>query len=764
MLEEIIMEKKPVRSVQPLGKGPGTDTKKGQDGAGGKTFPRSSRRRETPGASAPKYDPVRKPTTQKGKAFDKRPRPRGPFMEGRKEGPQVALEDAEYGSVISQGSKKQNLNHLLNFHYAPREGSSHQHWRHQSSGHGSGLARFFRGTPHKYNKEQFLQANCQFAVKADGDYRQYLCNPDQLVDWDLVEQIRVMSPEETSCPICLYPPVAGKMTRCGHIFCWSCILHYLALSDKTWRKCPICYESVHKRDLKSVQALKPTSFTVGGEITLRLMRRERGSLEAVPVEQWDMRPPVSLLSVSETAVDTVYAKLLLADSFDVLKIMEDEKTALKEQIRIDNDSPEVCFVEQAMEMLLEREALVKGVKGVQPAAAPVDTEEQKHDTPKDHLPDAETGGADDTTNSELHDSCSGLKDGLDSKSVRPRLESTGSEDNGTTITAEDLEHSSLQQPQKHFYFYQAADGQHIYLHAINARMLEMAYGSLDKCPLTISGRIVEKEMGSMTEDLRKRLRYMQHLPVTCQFEVVELSLDCSIIPPDILEIFQEQIDSRRRRRQKRAREEMRREKKINDEENKRLGRYPTPHIRIASHHHFPICGNESSPPVASVPKSPSVSSLASNSTQSSLSLSVENLTLDPPPEEREHFPMIGQEASSSAEDGPSFAQMLRTGKTSFSSGPAWGRRQASQPLAHSLLNVTSSRQRTASDSEPEPEGYVPAPTFSQSFSDAIAVALAKSEKSSCEASSGGGGGGGGKKKKKQKPKVLFSTSMACSGK
>lgn len=107
-----------------------------------------------------------------------------------------------------------------------------------------------------------------------------------------------------------------------------------------------------------------------------------------------------------------------------------------------------------------------------------------------------------------------------------------------------------------------------------------------------------------------------------------------------------------------------------------------------------------------------------------------------------------------------FCQMLRTGKTSFSSGPAWGRRLPSQPLTNSLLTSSSSRQRTGSDSEPEPEGYVPAPTFSQSFSDAIAVALAKSEKSASEASVGGGG----KKKKKQKPKVLFSTSMACSGK
>ncbi|KAK3909451.1 RING finger protein 10 [Frankliniella fusca] len=754
MLEEYVMEKKPIRSAQPLGKGPGTDTKKSQDGAGGKTFPRSSRRRETTGASAPKYDPVRKPSAQKGKAFDKRPRPRGPYLEGRKEGPQIAVEEMEYGSVIAPGSKKQNLNHLLNFHYAPREGTSHQQWRHNtSSGHGSGLARYFRGSPHKYNKEQFLQANCQFAVKADGDYKQYLCNPDQLVDWDLVEQIRIMSPEETNCPICLYPPIAGKMTRCGHIFCWSCILHYLALSDKSWRKCPICYESVHKRDLKSVLTLKPTAFSVGGEITMRLMRRERGSLEAVPVEQWDLRPAVPLLSVSESAVDTFYAKLLLADSLDVLKIMEGEKAALQEQIRTDGGSPEVCFVEQAMEMLLEREALVKGVK----------LDHQTSDVRKTavlgELQDVKsTPTVENETSKEICQASDIFTVTADKTTERPRLESTSSEDIGTTITAEDLEHSALKQPLKHFYFYQAMDGQHIYLHALNARMLEMAYGSLEKCPLTISGRIVEKEMGSMTEDLRKRLRYMQHLPVTCQFEVVELILDQSIIPLEILDIFKEQVDARRRRRQKRDREEMRREKKINEEENKRWGRHPTPHIRIASHHHFPICGNDSSPPSSSVPKSPSVSSLASSSTQSSLNISVENLTLDGPPEV-EQFPAIGQEIAAD-NSGPSFAQMLRTGKNTFSTRSAWI--QQSAHLTQPMLSSPSRRQRTASDSEPEPEGYVPAPTFSQSFSDAIAIALAKSEGPSHEASVDPSAGG--KKKKKQKPKVLFSTSMAFSGK
>lgn len=40
-------------------------------------------------------------------------------------------------------------------------------------------------------------------------------------------------------------------------------------------------------------------------------------------------------------------------------MMEDEKAALSGQIQTSDGSPEVCFVEQAMEMLLEREALVK---------------------------------------------------------------------------------------------------------------------------------------------------------------------------------------------------------------------------------------------------------------------------------------------------------------------------------------------------------------------------------------------------------------------
>ena len=96
----------------------------------------------------------------------------------------------------------------------------------------------------------FLCFSCQFVVKADADIAIHMHDPDTLVDWNLIEQVGLKTSGVPSCPICLYPPTAAKIAKCGHVFCWSCILHYLALSDDAWRKCPICYDSIYKEDLK----------------------------------------------------------------------------------------------------------------------------------------------------------------------------------------------------------------------------------------------------------------------------------------------------------------------------------------------------------------------------------------------------------------------------------------------------------------------------------------------------------------------------------
>ena len=104
----------------------------------------------------------------------------------------VTLEDEfEVGSVFNHGSKKHNINHLLNFQFEPRGTKQHQSSNipgKTSSGRKN--KKFFEEPAKpKYNKEQYLQANCQFVVKDSGDYTVHLADPDVLVDWDLVEQV-----------------------------------------------------------------------------------------------------------------------------------------------------------------------------------------------------------------------------------------------------------------------------------------------------------------------------------------------------------------------------------------------------------------------------------------------------------------------------------------------------------------------------------------------------------------------------------------------
>ena len=61
-------------------------------------------------------------------------------------------QEAEFGSALQTGSKKANLNHLLNFTIAPREGVGGRGatWKNRNNWGGKKLV--------KYNKEQFLQA------------------------------------------------------------------------------------------------------------------------------------------------------------------------------------------------------------------------------------------------------------------------------------------------------------------------------------------------------------------------------------------------------------------------------------------------------------------------------------------------------------------------------------------------------------------------------------------------------------------------------
>ncbi|XP_060814402.1 E3 ubiquitin-protein ligase RNF10 isoform X1 [Bombus pascuorum] len=718
---------------QSSAKGVPADAKKNQDIIN-KLFPRSSRRRESAGTSNfSKSEQSRKCNVQKTKNFDKRPKPKGQYHGSSKEDTKVVqAELAEPGSVVAQGSKKQNLNHLLNFHYEPREmrGGSGT-WNHGKSI--KGLPRnsnrcLPRVQRHKYSKEQFLQASCQFVVNANGNYTLYLSDPDVLVDWKLIEQIKLHSSENLSCPICLYPPVAGKITRCGHVYCWPCILHYLSLSDKPSRKCPICDESVQKSDLKSVNEVTQSTLNLGDTITLRLMRREKGSLLAVPVGSL-IQNPTSFFPLSETISNQVYSKLLIASTEDVMNIIECERTQLKFELSDNPDSPENCYFEQALDELSKREGeLLQKKRNFLQVKSEIPLNEtstlayklqiEKADIEK-HLSQSRSQDYEETNTSIKKN-----KKDVDEEI----LKSAENSSNGVQLTPD---------IPKFFYFYQAEDGQHLYLHAMNVKMLEMQYGSLENSPHVIMGKLLEKEGGSLTEDLRRRLRYLCHLPLTCQFEVAEIELKPPIVSEEVLSSFQDQLTLRHRHRQQRERDERKREKQITEEENKRMGRYPTPAVHIDSRRHFPQWQPEllfSEESVPSPPESTAASSVASS------------------PSSNTFDEMVASKQTDNVvhEQGPSFAEMLRNTGTRLKSQTLWPSINSTHRKQYSSLTV-----QTPSRNTEEEEDYVSVPSYSQNFGDALAAALQQTKLETEK-----NGGGKKKKKKKGKSTVLFATTMA----
>lgn len=462
-------------------------------------------------------------------------------------------------SVFKQGSKKQNLNHLLNFQKYSRE-----HNNGNDFGRTSSATHRYNGKRYHYNKEQYLQANCQFVVKNDRnyDYRPFITSPDVLVDWRQIVKVFLLSNTESQCPICLYYPKAAKITRCGHVFCFSCMLHYLSLSDKLWRKCPVCCEATYLSDLKSTTTRHVhNSYKVGDLISLQLMKRDKGSLFVN--KACEVKPISKFPSYSEELSNQTCSKLIMANNIEFLDILRQEMRELEEQLKENCDCPESIFIQQAIELLKTTQSDVE----IELVACEESDEEKAFSHSIDFSLNLNQSSVDDS-------------------SLAPSDDILINDEN--TLTIDDIIINQTTSNSNHFY-YQTKNAQNIFLHSLNCRMLQAMYGSLSSSPQNISGKIVQIESCTMNEDLRKRLKYLQHLPVATVFEVVEIQFDYGVISEEIQNNFKDEIHQRNKVRMRREREEKKREKVISEIHDRQLGKFRSSfaNIDLGSSQQFP---------------------------------------------------------------------------------------------------------------------------------------------------------------------------------
>ncbi|NXI74194.1 RNF10 protein, partial [Anseranas semipalmata] len=730
---------------------------------------RYNRKRETSYSKNENFSSQsRRSNSQKSKAFNKMPPQRGgsggsgklfSSCNGGRRDEVAEAQRAEFSPAQFSGPKKINLNHLLNFTFEPRGQAGHF----DGNGHGNWGKRNKWG--HKpFNKELFLQANCQFVVSEEQDYTVHFADPDTLVNWDFVEQVRICSHEVPSCPICLYPPTAAKITRCGHIFCWACILHYLSLSEKTWSKCPICYGSVHKKDLKSVVAMETRQYAIGDVITMQLMRREKGVLIALPKSQWmNVVQPVYVGDDQHSQ----YSKLLLASREQVMQlVILEEKAALLKQYEEEKHTPEACFIEAAIQELKERETALSadqdknnGIAGISAAVEELVLDSSKSIEPA--VSQEKKCGVEylSAFDEELVEPCSDLASSflpsVESEEAAlgedkvPEVDAIGEPDANTTEESNPAETSYQESKDTissghlnsspFYYFYQAEDGQCMYLHPVNVRCLVREYGSLEKSPEKITAAVVEIAGYSMTEDIRQRHRYLCHLPLTCEFSICELALKPPIISKETLELFSGW---------------QKKKKCLGAASIQQQGLYraliqsffldPEVHIALENLQQFPAftsCHGETT--------SIDHQSFCPSPLGRSPVFQTESIPTPLSPAASQASPLL---CGSLEEESPfpSFAQMLRVGKAKPEMWPKPAPKTRDENSLALPVPVDSDGESDSSD-------RIPVPSFQNSFSQAIEAALLKLDKPSTADHLSEEKGG--KKRKKQKQKLLFSTSV-----
>jgi hypothetical protein len=91
-------------------------------------------------------------------------------------------------------------------------------------------------------------------------------------------------------------------------------------------------------------------------------------------------------------------------------------------------------------------------------------------------------------------------------------------------------------PATDFYFYQAIDGQHVYLHPLDIRILKHEFGEYSKFPHQLQVQATNVQESTLTEDLRKKCKYLGHLPLACDVTFMEINVK-DIVSPETIEVY-----------------------------------------------------------------------------------------------------------------------------------------------------------------------------------------------------------------------------------
>ncbi|KAJ3731924.1 hypothetical protein DFJ43DRAFT_1132171 [Lentinula guzmanii] len=507
---------------------------------------------------------------------------------------------------MASASNNQNLNHLLNFSLPPRQRQplSNLPRRSRRTGTGHGV----------WNKERFVNAQYRFVMNPTGDYTVHFADPDIYFQWNDILQViisrssafgsaavgdNVGSGEgHTICPICLSPPTAPRMTKCGHIFCFPCILHYLSISENKWARCPLCFDSINSSQLKSVKwfdgpvryednpagafpassssssSTADTAFDYvpreGATMRMRLIQRPQITTLALPRSlTWpsDLLPPHQApFHFLPDVFD--FSKFMLATPSQLIADLTHHLDELNIERRIlagMNDGLGVSFIDAAQQkvqnQISKASALDTPILREQIAKAHKDFSEiQKRAKSRKEVQKVEDNS--DASASDIPREFLALKAGGNL---------TPSPTNSSNPRSTPKQRRNINPPPPStstYYYYQAASGLPLYLHPLDIRILLSHFGGYSFFPDNITFRVDAFSEGTVNDDLRKRCKYLAHLPEGADVIFVEADLE-GVVGVGGLKNFEQPLKMRKARRREKGKKDDRAKARAEDRERQR---------------------------------------------------------------------------------------------------------------------------------------------------------------------------------------------------
>ncbi|KAK9481210.1 hypothetical protein V1514DRAFT_323245 [Lipomyces japonicus] len=464
--------------------------------------------------------------------------------------------------------------HLLNFSLPPRDSTGHRRYRQAPS--------WRKNSSYAADKAHFVNSNFRFIVHPSGDYSVQAFDPDVIIPWHLILQVVVSRQNQlSSCPICLADrPVASRMARCGHIFCLSCVMRLLesempSRDDDKFKKkrnnCPLCLESLSLSDTKSVKWIEcPTDESivpdVGKDVVLRLVMRIPGSILALPFDGGERPAKVSDIPWHFAAEVLEYARIMKGTEDYITEEYEREIRELEFSEQEDGAmfGEDGEWTHKAIERVLDSIEAIKGM-GNAPKKSIVQADRSRNREPAAQF---EKKYANDELVPEqyIHSRQDKYVPATNSSSSSSSS-STSSRSRSANLRDSGAGHGSSDMP---YYFYQPKDASNYFLSSLDIKILITAFGSFAAFPSTVLVHVEHITRGVLfDEDLRKRMKYLAHLPLGTTINIMECDWT-GVVKPEVINQFSNDLKKRiKQRRDKEHREERARQKAVKDEDEAR---------------------------------------------------------------------------------------------------------------------------------------------------------------------------------------------------